>query len=223
MSKFSKLLDDIDIPGDAFYLQKYRAFHNHPLDTNMMEHNALIMEKDIHRKGAINILPQGPIAIQELCGKRRREIKTEIAEANYSKQEDDYDFGNFEQPKRNSTITTADLFKEESQLLNFKAGEEGLGSCISNASKKAEPAKKPIEWYLKYDESEFLAFEQIERTTTLYKCDEEFDQISEYRVIEPLGMLPALVLVDNTDDDDLEEEPSTKKSILQSLSDEIIK
>ena len=40
-----------------------------------MEHNALIMEKDIHRKGAINILPQGPLAIQELSGKRRREIK----------------------------------------------------------------------------------------------------------------------------------------------------
>ena len=57
MSKFSKLLDDIDIDGDPFYLQKYRSFHNHALDTNLMEHNALIMEKDIHRKGAINILP----------------------------------------------------------------------------------------------------------------------------------------------------------------------
>jgi hypothetical protein len=57
MSKFSKLLEDIDIPGDPFYLQKYRSFHNHSLDTNMMEHNELIMEKDVHRKGAINILP----------------------------------------------------------------------------------------------------------------------------------------------------------------------
>lgn len=81
MSKFSKLLEDIDIDDDPFYLQKYRSFHNHALDTNLMEHNELIMEKDIHRKGAINILPQGPIAIQELCAKRRREIKEEIEEA----------------------------------------------------------------------------------------------------------------------------------------------
>jgi hypothetical protein len=64
-----------------------------------------------------------------------------------------------------------------------------------------EVQKKPVQWYLKYEENEFLAFEQIERTTTLYKCDEEFDSVAQYRVIEPLGMAPALLLVDNTDDD----------------------
>jgi hypothetical protein len=47
-----------------------------------------------------------------------------------------------------------------------------------------------------------LSFEQIEKTTTLYKCDEEYDSISSYRVIEPLGMLPQLLLIDNTDEDE---------------------
>jgi hypothetical protein len=47
-----------------------------------------------------------------------------------------------------------------------------------------------------------LSFEQIEKTTTLYKCDEEYDQICSYRIIEPLGMLPQLLLIDNTEEDD---------------------
>ena len=50
--------------------------------------------------------------------------------------------------------------------------------------------KKAIEWYLKYDEDKFIQFEQIERTSTIYKCDPHFDQLAEFRVIEPLGMLP---------------------------------
>lgn len=154
MSKFSKLLEDIDLPGDPFYLQKYRSFHNHQLDTNMMEHNELIMEKDVHRKGAVNILPQGPIAIQELCGKRRREIKTEILENNYTKPEDEFE---------NSDIST---LKDESSDLSKSSNTSKIPSLTD---------KKAIEWYLKYDEDKFLQFEQIERTSTIYKCDPVFD------------------------------------------------
>jgi hypothetical protein len=61
--KFSKLLDDIDIPGDIFYLAKYRSFHNHEVDANVIEYSNLVMDNDLHRKGAVTILPQGPKAI----------------------------------------------------------------------------------------------------------------------------------------------------------------
>jgi hypothetical protein len=37
-SKFSDLIEDIDIDGDPFYLKYYRSFHNHELDTNIIEH-----------------------------------------------------------------------------------------------------------------------------------------------------------------------------------------
>jgi len=37
-SKFSDLIEDIDIEGDPFYLKYYRSFHNHDLDTNIIEH-----------------------------------------------------------------------------------------------------------------------------------------------------------------------------------------
>ena len=36
-SKFSELIDDIDIEGDPYYLKYYRSFHNHELDTNLVE------------------------------------------------------------------------------------------------------------------------------------------------------------------------------------------
>lgn len=61
---------------------------------------------------------------------------------------------------------------------SFKDGQSGgIGSCVTNPQKTEEVPKKkqPVEWYLKYDETEFLSFEQIEKTTTLYKCDEEYD------------------------------------------------
>lgn len=51
------------MPGDPFYLSKYRSYHNHELDTNTIEYNSLFMTEDLHRKGAVNILPQGPVAI----------------------------------------------------------------------------------------------------------------------------------------------------------------
>ena len=76
-NKFSQLLEDIDLPGDPFYLQKYRSFHNHDLDTNMIEHHNLVLDKDLHRKGAVNILPQTKKAIQELSAQRRKELMEE--------------------------------------------------------------------------------------------------------------------------------------------------
>jgi hypothetical protein len=56
-SKFSDLIEDIDIEGDPFYLKYYRSFHNHELDTNIIEHQSLVLEEDLHRKGAIALLP----------------------------------------------------------------------------------------------------------------------------------------------------------------------
>jgi len=56
-SKFSDLIEDIDIEGDPFYLKYYRSFHNHELDTNIIEHQGLVLEEDLHRKGAIALLP----------------------------------------------------------------------------------------------------------------------------------------------------------------------
>ena len=78
-SKFSELIDDIDIPGDPYYLKYYRSFHNHELDTNLIENQGIIVEGDIHRKGAVNWLPQGAIAVQYYTAERRREIVKEGA------------------------------------------------------------------------------------------------------------------------------------------------
>src|SRR3569833_1523622 len=68
-SKFSNLISDIDIPGDPYFLSKYRSFHNHELDSNMIEYNSLVLEKDLHRKGAVTLLPQGPMVffVLSLC------------------------------------------------------------------------------------------------------------------------------------------------------------
>ena len=76
-SKFSELIDDIDIEGDPYYLKYYRSFHNHELDTNLVENQGRIVEEDIHRKGAITWLPQGTIALQYYTAERRREIVNE--------------------------------------------------------------------------------------------------------------------------------------------------
>lgn len=65
------------IDGDPYYLQKYRSVHNHEVDTNLIINEALILEKDMHRKGAQVILPQSLMAIQEHCAQRRREINDE--------------------------------------------------------------------------------------------------------------------------------------------------
>eukprot|EP00347_Sterkiella_histriomuscorum_P002817 403366692 len=74
-NKFSQLLEDIDILDDPFFLHRYRSFHNHELDTNMIENWGTILEKDIHRKGAVNILDQTHKAIQELCAFRRKDMQ----------------------------------------------------------------------------------------------------------------------------------------------------
>ena len=47
----------IDVPGDPFFLAKYRSFHNHDLDTNYVEHSHLVMDEDLHKKGSANLLP----------------------------------------------------------------------------------------------------------------------------------------------------------------------
>ena len=65
------------IEGDPYYLQKFRSIHNHDLDTNLIENQNLIAERDVHRPGAQSMLPQSMLAIQEHCGIRRREINDE--------------------------------------------------------------------------------------------------------------------------------------------------
>ena len=32
----SDLIEDLDIPNDPYYLKYYRPFHNHPLDTELI-------------------------------------------------------------------------------------------------------------------------------------------------------------------------------------------
>lgn len=59
---------------------------------------------------------------------------------------------------------------------------------------------------MRYNEKEFLPFEQLERTTTLYKCDEDFDAVAQYRIIEPMGHAPALLIVENSCNDDVIED-----------------
>lgn len=44
--------DQVDIPGDPYFLAKYRSFHNHDLDTNYVEHAHLVMDEDLHKKGS---------------------------------------------------------------------------------------------------------------------------------------------------------------------------
>lgn len=57
MNKFSKMLEDIDLEGDPFYLLRYRGYHNHELDTNLIENEGLVSEHDTFRRGAANMLP----------------------------------------------------------------------------------------------------------------------------------------------------------------------
>jgi hypothetical protein len=92
-----------------------------------------------------------------------------------------------------SRVSMKDMFKEESVT-----NGGGISSCVTSKTVPLLSDKKPIEWYLKYDEDKFIGFEQIERTSTIYKCDDNFDKLYEYRVIEPLGMGPALILIDHT-------------------------
>lgn len=51
------MLDDIDLPGDPYFLKCYRSFHNHELDTGMIVMSDLVEDKDIHRKGPPKVLP----------------------------------------------------------------------------------------------------------------------------------------------------------------------
>jgi len=74
------MLDDIDLPGDPYFLKCFRSFHNHELDTGMIVMSDLVEDKDIHRKGPPKVLPQAPLAVVELCSQRRDEIKREIEE-----------------------------------------------------------------------------------------------------------------------------------------------
>ena len=67
MNKFSKMLEDMIIEGDPYFLIKYRSVHNHELDTNLIVNEGLVSEKDVYRKGNHSILPQSIIAIQEHC------------------------------------------------------------------------------------------------------------------------------------------------------------
>lgn len=55
--KFSDLIEDIDIPGDPFYLKYYRSFHNHELDSNVILNEQSLYEEDRARKGALTLLP----------------------------------------------------------------------------------------------------------------------------------------------------------------------
>ena len=61
------LVDDVDIPDDPFFLKWYRSFHNHPIDTNLMMHENLISDRDVHRKGHFNPLPKNELALEDLC------------------------------------------------------------------------------------------------------------------------------------------------------------
>ena len=57
------IMQDVDIPDDPYYLRKYRSFHNHEIDLNLMAHINLVSEKDLWRKGAWKTMPQGMVAI----------------------------------------------------------------------------------------------------------------------------------------------------------------
>eukprot|EP00347_Sterkiella_histriomuscorum_P005147 403357715 len=83
--KFSELIHEIDVPGDPYFLWKFRSFHNHELDTNLIQVSSLIPEKDLHRKGAFVAFPQAYLAIQELLVKRKHEIVQETLKLEQSK------------------------------------------------------------------------------------------------------------------------------------------
>jgi hypothetical protein len=68
------IMNDVNIPDDPYYMVRYRSFHNHELDLNLLAHIGLVNEKDIWRKGAWRTLPQGIVAIQGLMSKRKLEI-----------------------------------------------------------------------------------------------------------------------------------------------------
>ena len=40
--QYNELLDDINIEGDPYYLKYYRSFHNHELDTNIIENLGVV-------------------------------------------------------------------------------------------------------------------------------------------------------------------------------------
>ena len=40
--QYNELLDDINIEGDPYYLKYYRSFHNHDLDTNIIENLGVV-------------------------------------------------------------------------------------------------------------------------------------------------------------------------------------
>jgi len=44
-------MEDVDIPDDPWYLSKFRSFHNHPIDLNLMANRHMISDKDIFRRG----------------------------------------------------------------------------------------------------------------------------------------------------------------------------
>lgn len=67
--------DANDIPGDPFFLVKYRSFHNHDLDTNYVEHSHMVMDEELHKEVPIYYLSHR--AIQWLSGQRRKEIAEE--------------------------------------------------------------------------------------------------------------------------------------------------
>ena len=62
-SKYSDLIEDIDLEDNPFYLKYYRSFHNHDLDTHLIENDELVSEETLHKKGAPAYLPQGTLAI----------------------------------------------------------------------------------------------------------------------------------------------------------------
>ena len=51
--QYNELLDDINIEGDPYYLKYYRSFHNHDLDTNIIENLGVVQDKDLHRRDLI--------------------------------------------------------------------------------------------------------------------------------------------------------------------------
>lgn len=57
------LQDDSILPGNPYYLVKYRAFHNHEIDTHLMIFHHFITEWDLWNKNAWKVLPQDSVAL----------------------------------------------------------------------------------------------------------------------------------------------------------------
>jgi hypothetical protein len=77
-SHYNELLEDIDIDGDPYYLKYYRGFHNHDLDTNVIENIGDVKDKDLHRRDLIfTTVPMGKAVIQHYTTERRKEIVEE--------------------------------------------------------------------------------------------------------------------------------------------------